>query len=143
MKKIITFLLWDILIYFFIYLYNNISNYLRILAANKFNNNYNLLLLSLCTILFIILGLTYNLFTFQNKTGINTDNNYSISEFFIIGLNSLFISTLFIWSWFGIDAFLPNWLIADYIITNSLGGIIFGLELYRLIKWYHINSVRP
>lgn len=135
-KKIITFLFWDILIYILIYIYNNISNQLRNLAASEFNNNYNLLLLFLSTILFIILGLTYNLVTLQKTTKIYTDNKYNISEFIIIGLNALFISTLFIWSWFGIDSFLPNWLIANYIITNGLGGIIFGLELYKLIKFY-------
>lgn len=134
-NKIVTFILWDAFIYLMLYIYDVISNNLRNLAAKEFNNDYNFILILLTTILFVILGFTFNIITNQKKTEVYTVKN-RVSEFVIIGLNALFLSTLFIWTWVGINNFLPDWLISNTILTSSLGGAIFGLELYRVLKKY-------
>lgn len=134
-KKIILFLLWDIFIYLFLFMYNTIASNLRSLAARNFDPKYNLIIVFIVTLFYIFAGLTYGFIINDKKiTTLHPYKKYYIYEFVIIGLNALFMSTIFIWEWFGMNNYLPNWLVSNIYVTNSIGSIIFGIELYRLIK---------
>lgn len=133
-RNIIIFILFDILLYFIIFLNYIIYNKLTAIASSEFNSKYIFLSILINSVLFIIIGLIYsamiNQIDVERLTG-----KYSICEFIVIGINSLFISSLYIWTWLDIN-FLPSWLISNSIVTSNLGSILFGLELYRLIRNY-------
>lgn len=131
-KKIAVFILWDIVIYFIIFLNYSISHYLETRTAKEFNNNYTFYSILINMVLFIIMGFVYNIIT-NYKSNEKTTDKSSILQFVIIGINFLFLSTLFMWTWFDIN-FLPDWLAANSVVTSSLGSIMFGQELFWLIK---------
>lgn len=136
-KKIVIFILFDILLYFIIFLNYSLSKQLVGIASKEFNNKYIVLYILLNTVLFIIISFIYNVII-NPKDIENITDKYIIYEFIIIGINSLFMSSLYMCKLLNIN-FLPDWLIANPIVTSNLGSILFGFELYRLIKYYRRN----
>ena len=131
MNRLIKWLIWNLSVYLILFISNLFSNKLEHLAATKFDNGYILLSLFIKTVLILMVAISYYFIVFQGGL---ENKKYVKYEFIIIGLNALFLTSIFILVCREIK--LPRWLASNYLTANVLGSLILGIELARFMKQY-------
>lgn len=136
-KHITFYIVWLAILYVLLYVVYKITSNFNTKAKMLFDTKYSLYSVITQIVFFILIGVLIGILVFYRNNLLNLKE--SLTEFIIIGINGILMSSFYIIKWFNIDVFFPRWVFEYNDKLCIIGCLLFGYELFSFIKEYKNN----